>query len=343
MFSRVSIVRFCAISMLAMNAAGQLQTITFDDIPAGMIRDQYADRGVRFFRGNGEFGQSTGPREIEGQVQSAYVGNFGTSVSGPNVLVPAPHCNDDIWVFFYNSKGDRTTVSSFGLTNDREAQPARIFLDGFNADGTLLAKAEVFGSGAVGSVMYEGIYAARISSAPGEPGYLGVDDFVLCLEPEILNQPGELQTCDHGVLTFETRVFRGEWSSLWQARSINSEIGWTDLSADGKMDVEGFDVGEIVGTGTPLVAIYGTGAQAGTFEGLIRCVVTTECGEVASEPTYFRACVGDYNCDGGVDGTDVDIFFVDWEGGDFGSDVNRDGGIDGTDVFFFFDRWENGC
>ncbi|MBX3410290.1 MAG: hypothetical protein KF859_10435 [Phycisphaeraceae bacterium] len=53
-------------------------------------------------------------------------------------------------------------------------------------------------------------------------------------------------------------------------------------------------------------------------------------------------CYADYNQDGGVDGQDVEAFFLDWEAGDSAADVNQDGGVDGQDVEFFFLQWEAG-
>jgi O-acetyl-ADP-ribose deacetylase (regulator of RNase III) len=49
------------------------------------------------------------------------------------------------------------------------------------------------------------------------------------------------------------------------------------------------------------------------------------------------------NQDGGVDGEDVNAFFVVWEAGEPGADFNEDGGVDGSDVTFFFEHWESGC
>ncbi|MBS0196230.1 MAG: hypothetical protein JSR77_05680 [Planctomycetes bacterium] len=54
-------------------------------------------------------------------------------------------------------------------------------------------------------------------------------------------------------------------------------------------------------------------------------------------------CYADFNQDGGIDGADVDVFFVAWENGDFSADVNLDGGIDGSDVDAFFAAWETGA
>jgi hypothetical protein len=58
---------------------------------------------------------------------------------------------------------------------------------------------------------------------------------------------------------------------------------------------------------------------------------------------FVPFCPGDFNLDGGVDGSDVDAFFAAWESGDSASDINEDGGVDGADVATFFARWEAGC
>jgi hypothetical protein len=51
-------------------------------------------------------------------------------------------------------------------------------------------------------------------------------------------------------------------------------------------------------------------------------------------------CPADYNQDGGVDGADVQAFFIDWAAGY--ADVNQDGGVDGADVQSFFIVWQAG-
>lgn len=54
-------------------------------------------------------------------------------------------------------------------------------------------------------------------------------------------------------------------------------------------------------------------------------------------------CFADFNQDGGIDGSDIDAFFLAWEAGDFSADVNDDGGVDGSDVDRFFQAWEAGA
>jgi dienelactone hydrolase len=53
-------------------------------------------------------------------------------------------------------------------------------------------------------------------------------------------------------------------------------------------------------------------------------------------------CRGDFNQDGGIDGTDVEAFFHAWSHGDQAADINFDGGVDGSDVGAFFAFWTNG-
>ena len=50
----------------------------------------------------------------------------------------------------------------------------------------------------------------------------------------------------------------------------------------------------------------------------------------------------DFNIDGGVDGADIEAFFIAWQAGEAHADFNLDGGIDGSDIEAFFIAWENG-
>ena len=53
-------------------------------------------------------------------------------------------------------------------------------------------------------------------------------------------------------------------------------------------------------------------------------------------------CIADHNRDGGVDGADVQAFFVDWEASLTCADSNEDGGVDAMDVATFFTEWQAG-
>ena len=58
--------------------------------------------------------------------------------------------------------------------------------------------------------------------------------------------------------------------------------------------------------------------------------------------SIYQPCAADFNQDGGVDGSDVEAFFIPWHAGSPSADVNGDGGVDGADVQHFFRVWEAG-
>ena len=104
------------------------------------------------------------------------------------------------------------------------------------------------------------------------------------------------------------------------------------------------DPPHITGTQTDTLSI--DAAQAAD-EGPYDVIVTNECGQATSDSAMLTVnsdapCYADFNQDGGIDGADVDAFFVAWEAGDAIADVNQDGGVDGTDVAVFFAAWESG-
>jgi len=76
--------------------------------------------------------------------------------------------------------------------------------------------------------------------------------------------------------------------------------------------------------------INGSGVQAN----LVGQTYSDLCGDAY--------CPADYNGNGGVDGGDVEAFFVDWQDGLPAADVDRNGGTDGGDVETFFIAWQNG-
>ena len=147
------------------------------------------------------------------------------------------------------------------------------------------------------------------------------------------------------------------WSNLDEA------VGF-DLSADmnGDLIVDQADVTDVI------VNVLGTKYGDLNLDGVVTCdekntillgqgtTVTTRWaggdlngdGLVNNEDTsaLFGAngiCLGDYNCDGGVDGDDVITFFADWDSASPAADVDGSGGVDGDDVILFFERWDAGC
>lgn len=53
-------------------------------------------------------------------------------------------------------------------------------------------------------------------------------------------------------------------------------------------------------------------------------------------------CIADFNQDGGIDGQDIEAFFIAWEISEPSADANQDGGVDGQDIEVFFLAWEQG-
>ncbi|MEY3231641.1 MAG: hypothetical protein RL689_1730 [Planctomycetota bacterium] len=64
--------------------------------------------------------------------------------------------------------------------------------------------------------------------------------------------------------------------------------------------------------------------------------------DAESLPDTCPSCAADFNQDGGVDGGDIESFFVSWQDGEPCGDVNLDGGVDGGDVESFIVLWEAG-
>ena len=78
---------------------------------------------------------------------------------------------------------------------------------------------------------------------------------------------------------------------------------------------------------------------------LVTLTTTDNSGAMASDTVTIiiqAPCAADFNQDGGVDGADIEAFFIQWEAGTAAADVNEDGGVDGADVDLFFTLWEAG-
>ncbi|MBS0198803.1 MAG: hypothetical protein JSR77_18810 [Planctomycetes bacterium] len=166
------------------------------------------------------------------------------------------------------------------------------------------------GQNGTGNPIYFGSSAINISSQPQGGDYRGGDYFQLSLQA----------TSSNGALSFQWRKKNasGEFIPLVEGeRGIFTEVNTNTLF---------------------ISAIDCTGA--GTYD----CLVCDSCGCFPSAAATLNVqAPGDFNMDGGSDGSDVDAFFAAWETGDPSADVNLDGGVDGADVQFFYYYWERGC
>jgi hypothetical protein len=90
-----------------------------------------------------------------------------------------------------------------------------------------------------------------------------------------------------------------------------------------------------------------TAAECGLIPGASWAGAFTTCADIDGNGVpdlcdTSTPCPADYNQDGGVDGADIESFFIDWSAGDSQADVNLDGGVDGGDIEYFFVRWQAG-
>jgi hypothetical protein len=96
----------------------------------------------------------------------------------------------------------------------------------------------------------------------------------------------------------------------------------------------------------PTGCIVLTSANCGLISGGVWAGPNSTCADLNSDGTADACasgfCAADYNEDGGVDGGDVESFFIDWAQAVGNSDVNQDGGVDGGDVESFFIVWAAG-
>ena len=135
--------------------------------------------------------------------------------------------------------------------------------------------------------------------------------------------PADAHICVPGTVTLAVEASgSGELSYQWRHDGVAIDMSVNPSAATSILTIDS--------------ALWG---DLGAYD----CVVSDACASVTSRPALISACAGDFNCDGGVDGSDIESFFHGWEAGDAIADVNADGGVDGSDVAVFFSRWEAGC
>jgi hypothetical protein len=156
----------------------------------------------------------------------------------------------------------------------------------------------------------------------------------------IAQQPAAASTCDGGTVLFSVEAARsGMISHQWEWRQVEGGGPWM-LVQDGFTP----GLGTTIGSTSSTLTIENTARGFGLRE--VRCLLTTSCSAYSRSASLTicacLACPADFNEDGGVDGADVDAFFVSWEDGQCDADVNADGGVDGDDIQRFFAAWEAG-
>jgi hypothetical protein len=165
--------------------------------------------------------------------------------------------------------------------------------------------------------------------------------------PAMILGPESMTGCASGPNTMTMYASgTGPLSYQWQLVGNHGQAGGTlsnGLYIDRRSGVSFLVSGAI----TPELSIsnVSTDGSGGGLDFVAK--VSNTCGNVTSPSATLSLCAclecpADFNQDGGVDGTDVNVFFDRWQAGNCDADVNYDGGVDGDDVAVFFAAWEAG-
>jgi len=180
--------------------------------------------------------------------------------------------------------------------------------------------------------------------AGGTGGESGQPGTSVVRTPGFIQQPAPVSTCASGTATLSvTAVGVGSFTYQWQWQPAGLNTAWAALNDGINIDSQGRPAFDVSGATTTAVGVRSISGLGGNF----RCIFTNACGSVTSNPATLTVCrcldcSADFNQDGGVDGSDVESFFLVWQAGGCNGDVNQDGGVDGSDVEAFFLVWQAG-
>jgi len=244
------------------------------------------------------------------------VTSYGLAINADGSAIAG---NDEVGAFLWTADGGMMDLRTYLLANGVDLSNWTLsHCRGISADGTALAGEGRFNGQSRGWVVR------------GLPS--------LCA-PHITSEPADSSSCRFMPTRFSVGVAgAGVRSYEWQIEEAPG--AWIALGEDPLPMACG---GSARATGAASaeadIAIRPCPLQS-AFR--VRCVITNSCGSTTSSPALLTVCTADYNCDGGVDGADVEAFFIDWESGIDSADVNSDGGVDGADVEAFYVPWEAG-
>ena len=143
-------------------------------------------------------------------------------------------------------------------------------------------------------------------------------------------RPNQPPTSDAGLDQSVVDIDRSGEEPVTLDGSASADLDGTIVS------LEWFEGQTLIASGQMPVVSFSVGSHTVTL------IVTDNNGGSASDDVTILVstpCVGDFNQDGGVDGSDVEAFFEAWSIALPSSDVNSDGGVDGSDVEEFFTKW----
>ena len=314
------------------------------------LRDQYlASHGVRFSSGSPFIavvihgpGTPSGTRIVGGSTPTGHL-----TYQSANPVVAE----------FFDATGTvPLIVGTVSILGDLFSISGTKTFEAFNIGGDLIATQTLLDSSPLPlTLTVPGIHRVRAYSSSAT---IGFDDLrfdtpvVPC--PTISTQPSPAASCLGASASFTLDATgTGTPAYQWQWQPAGPSTAWAALSDGINTDSQNTPAFDVSGATTPTMDVTSIWGLGGNF----RCLITDACGNVTSNEatltildpsdpacTSCSPCPADYNSDGGVDGSDIETFFVDWQEGATCADVNQDGGIDGTDVESFFVVWEvGGC
>lgn len=198
------------------------------------------------------------------------------------------------------------------------------------------------------------IWVLPLAGSPALPEIRTDDDVLVlnvpaCTTPTITTQPQPASTCPTSDATFTIAAAgTGPLTHHWQWQPAGEGTPWVDLAEGDNQEAGGVPLVNTTDVTLATLVVLPLAEYSNFAPRAFRCINSNVCGSVTSDPATLtvggsECCPGDFNQDGGIDGSDIGAFFEQWEAGDSSADINTDGGIDGGDVSAFFERWEAGC
>jgi hypothetical protein len=159
--------------------------------------------------------------------------------------------------------------------------------------------------------------------------------------PAITSEPQSASTCPGGAAAVTVVATGTEPLGFrWQITDDANADRWTDLN-DGLLTVGGVEWGMVSGTRSSTCIFDNSGAMQRI---VVRCLVSNNCGSVASYPVAYVICLADFNCSGGDPSVqDLFDFLAAYFSGDPRADLNGTGGISEQDVFDYLAAFFDGC
>ncbi|MBC7772715.1 MAG: hypothetical protein H7210_09500 [Pyrinomonadaceae bacterium] len=118
--------------------------------------------------------------------------------------------------------------------------------------------------------------------------------------PTIASHPQNLTTCPSATAIFSVTAEGADPGKLeyqWQWQPAPA-AAWTDINDGLNTDPKGGPIrfsAQNSGSATLSLNEYGGGTQGSHWD--TRCIISTPCGSVTSNPATFTLCPADFNCD----------------------------------------------